>query len=81
MLDKLRSLSRSPCQADQLQHTFEPIAHDEERVALTTVAQVGEHIHPELGTFPALAGPQTEYVALTVEAACSVARPRCECLC
>jgi len=50
-----------------LREAFQPVADHEEHVLDPTVAQIGEHAHPELGALTTGAGPQAEDVLISVE--------------
>ena len=46
---------------------FEPVADHHAGVLDPTILQLGEHLQPELGAFPAVAGPQPEDVTGAVD--------------
>ncbi len=50
--------------ADHLGQTLQAVADHEEGVLDSSVAQVGQHTHPELRALPASASPQPKYVGI-----------------
>jgi len=59
---------RGEDRVDAVGHAFEPVTDDEEHVRDVSVAQVGQHVHPELCRLPgAVARPQPEHVAVAVQ--------------
>jgi hypothetical protein len=48
---------------DRLGQALQPVADDHERVVQAAVAQLGEHVRPELGTLAAVPDPQAQDVA------------------
>src|SRR6185437_5673066 len=51
---------------DDVGQALQPVADQEEHIAHTSVAQVGQHAHPELGALAADTHPQAQHVLAAV---------------
>ena len=56
-----------PRSLDRVGQALEPVADDDADILDAAVLDLGQHLQPELGALAAVAGPQPEDVALTVD--------------